>query len=60
MPLCSMNSESEPRAASSCGVSVSKRPGLRASAPTGRVCCCSVLGSCPRKAPFPIPSPILA
>lgn len=52
MPLYSMNSESEPRAASSCGVSVSKRPGLRASAPTGRVCCCSVLGSCPRKAPF--------
>ena len=37
MPLCSMNSESEPRAASSCGVSVSKRPELRASAPTGRV-----------------------
>lgn len=36
MPLCSMNNESEPRAASSCGVSVSKRPGLRASAPTGR------------------------
>ena len=32
MPLCSMNNESEPRAASSCGVSVSKRPGLRASA----------------------------
>lgn len=32
MPLCSMNSESEPRAASSCGVSVSKRPGLRTSA----------------------------
>ena len=55
-----MNSESEPRAASSCGVSVSKRPGLRASAPTGRVCCCSVLSSCPRKAPFPIPSPISA
>ena len=26
--LCSMNSESEPRAASSRGVSVSKRPGL--------------------------------
>ena len=60
MPLCSMNNESEPRAASSCGVSVSKRPGLRASAPTGRVCCCSVLGSCPRRAPFPIPSPISA
>ena len=38
MPLCSMNSESEPRAASSCGVLVSKRPELRASAPTGRVC----------------------
>ena len=32
-----MNCESEPRAASSRGVSVSKRPGLRASAPTGRV-----------------------
>ena len=26
MPLCSMNSESEPRSASSCGVPVSKRP----------------------------------
>lgn len=37
MPLYSMNCESEPRAASSRGVSVSKRPGLRASAPTGRV-----------------------
>ena len=32
MPLYSMNCESEPRAASSRGVSVSKRPGLRASA----------------------------
>lgn len=52
MPLCSMNSESEPRAASSCGVSVSKRPGLRASAPTGRVCCCSVLAAVPEKPLF--------
>lgn len=52
MPLCSMNSESEPRAASSRGVSVSKRPGLRASAPTGRVCCCSVLAAVPEKPLF--------
>lgn len=38
MPLCSINSESEPRAASSRGVSVSKRPGLRVSAlQAGRV-----------------------
>ena len=52
MPLCSMNSESEPRAASSCGVLVSKRPELRASAPTGRVCCCSVLAAVPEKPLF--------
>ena len=44
-----MNSESEPRAANSCGVLVSNRPGLRASAPTGRVCCCSVLAAVPEK-----------
>ena len=52
MPLCSMNNESEPRAASSCGVSVSKRPGLRASALQAGCVAARYLAAVPEKPLF--------
>ena len=47
-----MNNESEPRAASSCGVSVSKRPGLRASALQAGCVAARYLAAVPEKPLF--------